>query len=435
MRKRRVWPAWMFWFVLTTACSSKPPIAQSPGVVDACSIALTPYSGSGNSRLDGEITRLQQLSKTKKDARQIVEQLGWTFVAKARVSYDPGFYKLAESAARCLETEYGRASEGKLLRGHVLHNMHRFKEAEELARELVAARKGVFDYGLLGDALMEQGELEEATHAYQQMLDLKPSLQSYSRAAHMRWLKGDLPGALDLMKLAAAASSPRDSESAAWAYSRLAIYEFQSGHENEATDALNKAVEFVPGYAPALLLRGRMLLARGATAQALDLLRTAVKANPLPEYLWTLEEALGAANLPEEQQSIKGRLAHSGPETDPRTFALYLATAHESPDTAMRLAQSELRSRSDVFTLDALAWAQASAGNFTDAHANILRALKEGTEDARLFYHGGSILSKAGDKSRARELLRRAAHMQQLLLPSERKDLALQLQHFSIDNK
>jgi len=178
-----------------------------------------------------------------------------------------------------------------------------------------------------------------------------------------------------------------------------------------------------------------MLLAQDATVQALNLLRTAAQANPIPEYLWALEEALGASNLPEEQQSVRDRLARSGPETDPRTFALYLATNHDSPDTALRLAQSELRSRSDVFTLDALAWAQASAGNLAEAHANILRALREGTQDARLFYHGGSILSKAGNKSRARELLLRAVHMQQLLLPSERKGLAFELQQFSIDKK
>jgi len=430
VRKHQVWPGWMF-LVLTTACSSISPPVEAPVVADSCAVALTPHSG--NSQLDGEIARLQQLSKTKRNPGPIVEQLGWTFVAKARVSYDPGFYKLAESAARCLETTHGRVSEGKLLRGHVLHNLHRFKEAEELARELVVVRKGVFDYGLLGDALMEQGQLQEATHAYQQMLDLKPSLQSYSRAAHVRWLKGDLPGALDLMKLGAAASSPRDSESAAWAYSRLAMYELQSGHEKEATDALNKAIEFEPGYAPALLMRGRTLLAQDKTAQAVDLLRAAAEANPLPEYLWALAEALGAANLLEEQQSVRERLARTGPEADPRTFALYLATLHESPDTALDLAQRELRSRSDVFTLDALAWAQASAGNFTEAHANILRALSEGTQDARLFYHGGLILSRAGDKSRARELLRRAAHVQQLLLPSERKGLAVELRQFSVD--
>ncbi len=70
--------------------------------------------------------------------------------------------------------------------------MHRFSEAEAIARRLVAVREFVLDYGLLGDVLMEQGRVAEAAGAYQKMIDLKPFYQSYTRAAHLRWLKGDL---------------------------------------------------------------------------------------------------------------------------------------------------------------------------------------------------------------------------------------------------
>ena len=41
---------------------------------------------------------------------------------------------------------------------------------------------------------MEQGKLSDAVEAYQQMMNLKPDLRAYARAAHMRWLKGDLDG-------------------------------------------------------------------------------------------------------------------------------------------------------------------------------------------------------------------------------------------------
>ena len=54
-----------------------------------------------------------------------------------------------------------------MLRGHVLHNPHQFKEAESLARRLITERGAWFDHGLLGDALMEQGKLDEAEQAYQ----------------------------------------------------------------------------------------------------------------------------------------------------------------------------------------------------------------------------------------------------------------------------
>ena len=76
-------------------------------------------------------------------------------------------------------------------------------------------------------------------------------------------------------------------------------------------------------------------------------------------------------------------------------MALFLATRHENPETALRLARTELGSRSDVFTHDALAWSLAAAGNLAEAHSEMQRALAEGTEDARLFFHAAVIASQA----------------------------------------
>ena len=86
-----------------------------------------------------------------------------------------------------------------------------------MARTLTSARGSALDYGLLGDALMEQGRLDEAGRAYQEMIDRKPFYQSYTRAAHLRWLRGDLSGAAQTMELALSSASPRDPEAAPWA--------------------------------------------------------------------------------------------------------------------------------------------------------------------------------------------------------------------------
>ena len=86
-----------------------------------------------------------------------------------------------------MQAQVGASSpEAMLLRGHALHQMHRFTEAEPIARELVKTRGLAFDFGLLGDVLMEQGKLKEAIDAYQKMMDQKPNTQAYSRAAHIR---------------------------------------------------------------------------------------------------------------------------------------------------------------------------------------------------------------------------------------------------------
>ena len=153
--------------------------------------------------------------------RDALEQLGYQFVARARAANDPGDYTLAERVATCLEEQQPGDPAALLLRGHALHQLHRFHEAEAIARTLVTKREFVLDYALLGDALMEQGRLAEAAAAYQKMIDLKPFYQSYTRAAHLRWLTGDLNGAIELTRKAIDAASPRNPESVAWAYTRL----------------------------------------------------------------------------------------------------------------------------------------------------------------------------------------------------------------------
>ena len=384
-------------------------------------LVLTPQAGE--SRTDREISQFQQRIREGRNVELWLDRLGWAFVAKARESFDPGFYKVAEQCARCIEKRNPQSQEAMLLRAHVLQSLHRFKESEALARRLVQQRGLSFDYGLLGDALMEQGKLGDAVEAYQRMMNLKPDLRAYARAAHMRWLKGDLEGAIEAMQLAVSAASPSDAESASWVNTRLAFYEFQAGRLNEAEQRCALALSLQDNYPPTLLLKGKMLLDQSRFGEAVDALQNAVKLDPLPEYQWTLAEALRAASRENEASGIEVQLRKHGASSDPRTLALYLATRHESPETALRLARAELESRSDVFTHDALAWSLAAAGNVAEALSEMQRALAEGTQDARLLFHAGVIASQAGHSADAERWLRKASELSHLLLPSERNEL------------
>jgi tetratricopeptide (TPR) repeat protein len=325
---------------------------------------------------------------------------------------------------RALDRKAQSAKPGSLLlRAHVVQNLHRFKESETLARRLVQQRGLSFDYGLLGDALMEQGKLGDAVEAYQRMMNLKPDLRAYARAAHMRWLKGDLEGAIEAMQLAVSAASPQDAESAAWVNTRLATYLFYAGKFDEAEQRCALALSLQNNYPPTLLLHGRILLGQSRFGEAVDALQNAVKLNPLPEYQWTLAEALRVAGKEKEASEVEAQLCQRGANADPRTLALYLATRHGSPETALRLARAELDSRSDVFTHDALAWSLAAAGKLTEALSEMQCALAEGTHDARLFFHAGIIASQAGQSADAECWLRKANELSHLLLPSERNEL------------
>ncbi len=394
--------------------------AAAPNVADPCAVVRIPHTGT--EAIDAKILWLQQQLRTMTDRFPYLERLGWAFVTKARRSYDPGFYTLAEQAALCLHAMRPDSPESLLLRGHVLHNLHRFKEGEVLARRLVARRGLSFDHGLLGDVLVEQGKIAEAVPAYQRMMDQKPGPKAYVRAAHVRWLTGDLHGAMELVRRAIAGF--RDHDAVAWAQVELARYEWQAGHGPQALARVDQVLGWHTDYAPALLLRGRLLLAEEQPGQALPALRRAAGLRPLPAYQWVLIEALDAVGQAVEAQPIVTALRQHGAANDRRTFALYLATTGQQIDTALRLAHQELDARADVFTLDTLAWAQRATGNLQQARITSLRAVAEGTQDARLFYHAGVIAAAVNLPGEAARWLGKATALQPMLLPSERRHLA-----------
>lgn len=416
------------------ACSSASG-DTAMNVAAPCQIALAAHSG--DAKIDQEIARLQQDIRANARPFQtiaLIEKLGWSFVEKARVSFDPGFYKIAEQCALCLESKQDEKqapnkalsnpesirSAALLLRGHALHNLHRFAEAEKIARELVERRGLAYDFGLLGDVLIEQGKMDDAVAAYQKMMEMRPGPQAYSRAAHVRWLRGDIDGARALMLMAAQAAGQGDPESSAWAWSKLAIYELQAGRLKQAHAMCDAALQMQSNYAPALLARGRALLAESKTGEAIATLERAAQINPLPEYQWTLADALRSAKRDDEATKIESQLAATGSANDPRTFSLFLATRGQQPDAALRLAEEDLKNRRDIYTLDALAWAQAANGNAPEAWKTMQSALTLGTADARLYLHAASIAAQAGEIKQAKIYAGKAAKIESALLPGER---------------
>lgn len=389
--------------------------------LDPLAVALAPHTGE--TATDKEIRQRQEHVRAGRQTDIALERLGWLFVAKARETFDPGYFKIAEQCALALDARQPRCAEGLLLRGHVLQNLHRFQEAEEVAREVATTRGLPFDFGVLGDALMEQGKLDEAVSAYQKMADLRPDSQAATRAAHIRWLKGDLTGAIEMMNLAAGAVDAGDAENAAWIFTRLAGYLFQAGKFDEAQHTCTTALELRTNYPPALLVRGRMLLAQEKYSGAVEPLRIAERQNPLPEYQWALADALTAAGRTPEAREVEARLTRSGAATDPRSFALYLSTRGENLATALRLAQEELVTRADVFTHDSVAWAHLAKGDVAAAQQSIERALSAGTEDARLYFHAAVIAKRAGQSERAENYFKKSHALRHLLLPSERNQL------------
>lgn len=406
-------------FVLIASRKTILHAEKSPPETAACRFVLA--SLNGTEPIDEEIARQQTL--VRNGSTSLLERLGWTFVKKARLTFDASYYNLAEQCAQCMEANGARGPDALLLRAHALQSLHRFNEAETTARELVSTRERPFDYGVLGDVLIDQGKVREGAAAYQKMMDLRPDLQSYARAAHVRWLTGDLNGAIELMRLAVSGSSPHDPEAAAWAYTRLSLYRLQQGATKQALESSSAGLALQPDYAPALLARGRILLALHRLADAVVELQRAAKLNPLPEYQWALADAFALTGDRDRAKQIESQIIARGATEDPRAMSLFLATRGENVEQAVRMAQQELTNRGDVFTHDAFAWSLARAGRSAEAQLHATQVLSEGTVDARLFLHAGIIAALNNDVTQAKRRLQQASAIQQMLLPSERAQL------------
>ena len=411
-----------------SASGSRPEQSAISATVTACDIALAPHTAdTAADEADDRIIRYQGQVGTVSNRQPQLERLGWAFVSKARRTQDPGFHTLALQTAECMLAEQADDPPALLLKGHTLRNLHRFGEAEATARRLVALRGNWSDHGLYGDTLLELGRVREAADAYQAMMDLRPGPEAYARAAQVRWLTGDLAGAVEMMHLAVRSTSPRQREPLAWALTRLAFHQRTMTDDDGASASVQRALSVLPRYPPALLLQGELLLTRGELSEAVATLTVAEALNPLPSYQWPLIEALELAHRRSEAASVHARLHETGAREDRRSYALFLSSDGTHLESALALTTAELESRQDVFTLDAHAWAQLQAGATGQARQFSDRALTQGTQDARLFYHAGVIRARAGDSTKALHWLMRAESMQNMLMPSERARLREEL--------
>ena len=391
---------------------------------DPLAAALAPVAGDDANARD--IARLQSAIASA-DAPRLLERLGWAFIARARREDDPGFYKLAERAAQAMLERIPEDDGALLLLGHALASQHRFAEAEAIARPLAARRGLPADHGLLGDVLLSQGRIAEATPAYQAMMDLKSDSHAYARAAELRWQTGDVLGAVDAMAVAARATSARSVDTFAWTWATLALYQRRAGAYAAATRSCDIALEVAPDSATAWTVRGRILLAEERPAEAADAFGRAAARSPLPETLWAYAEALRAAGRDEDAARAEARLVATGERADPRGLALYLAARRTDLPRALRLLARELEARQDATTLGAIALAQSAAGDASGAWSVMQRALAAGTPDPRLQLQAGLVAAAAGRPADAKAKFRAAAERRWLLLPSERRELDREL--------
>jgi tetratricopeptide (TPR) repeat protein len=342
-------------------------------------------------------------------------ELATAYMQKARETGDGKYYRRAEAACKtALELNPKNYAAIRLV-SWIYSGQHRFPEAVTAARQaLKLDPNDPWNYGTLGDALVELGEYQEATAAFQRMADLRPDVNAYTRAAHIRELFGDTEGAIEFMARAVRATTSRDREHSAWCRVQLGNLWFNSGRITEAETQYEAALKLFPDYHYALAGMGKVRVAQRRFDEGLSYYQNSIDFLPTQDAVAALADLLTYLKRPKEAarqyelfQMIDEINRANGVQPESHT-ALFYADHDRDLSGALRIARQHASQRHDVRTLDTLAWVLFKNGKHDEALAASRKALRLGTKDALAFFHLGMIQSKLGREKEAADAFKQA---------------------------
>ncbi len=352
-------------------------------------------------------------------------KLASEYLRLMRETGDANYLNLASRAAdaslKILPAHQNK--EGLAVLALTKYSSHEFAAARDYAKQLIELEpnKG-YARQILGDALLELGEYQEAEKAFREMESLggiQPLTQSamQQRLARLAALKGDNNQAkkhyAEALKIVRSMPVP-PPETVAYCLWQSGETAFAGGDYATAEKFYSDALEAFPDYTNALASMGKILAARGDLSGAVEFYERAVKRLPDINFVAALGDLYQLAGRNEDAQrqyeTVEqiGRLSQINGTLYNRGLANFYADHDLKTDEAYQMAAKEYETRRDIYGADALAWTALKAGKLAEAQEKIKEALRLGTADARLFYHAGMIFNAAGNKIEARKFLQRA---------------------------
>jgi tetratricopeptide (TPR) repeat protein len=347
------------------------------------------------------IAVLQRAARDGDAGADVFASLGQAYVQRARETGDPGLYSRAERSFDAALSRDARNVDAVLGAGTLAGLRHDFDE--QLRRGLEAKRLGpslVVVLPVIADAQIELGRYGAAERTLQQLLDIKPNLTSYSRVSYLRELTGDLPGAVEAMRLAVSAGGG-EAENVAYVRVLLGDLELQRGRVAAARLAYTAALRSLPGYPAGMVGLARADAASGDLGRAAARLRRASELLPLTATLSLLgevERARGqeqAARASLDTARAEQRL-YTAAATLPDAEAVLFESEHGNPRRAVELGRRVWEEAPSIRSADALGWAYVRAGDPATGVEWARRALSTGSRDALYSLHAGVALGRAG---------------------------------------
>jgi tetratricopeptide (TPR) repeat protein len=365
-------------------------------------------------KTDEHISMYETLVKAQPEVLHYKNLLAGAYIQKVRESMDFSYLDRASQILGSVLAEDARNYEAARLRTEIALERHDFKAAAEYSRVLTEwAANDSWNWGTLGDALTELGEYDKAGVAYQKMMNIRPDLSSYNRAAYFRFIYNDADNASKIMKLAISSGSSM-AENTAWCEVELGKIYLKTGKLDDAESSYRAALRYFPNYHTAMAGLAQARAARGDWKSAIAYMKQAQASTPLPDYAAALYDYYSASGQPKEAEKQKemilviDRVGQAAKEKANRNIAMIYADHDWNLDRALELAKNELDVRGDIYTWDALAWALYKNQRYPEAAEAMSKALKFNTPEPMFYYHSGLIYNAMDKKVEAREMLKKA---------------------------
>jgi tetratricopeptide (TPR) repeat protein len=351
-----------------------------------------PPSRVVSSTVDPLVTAQEHLRRVPGDWTSWAE-LGLAYVERARVTADPAWYRQAEGAlATSAKLRPGNV-EALVGMGALANARHEFAQARDLARQAIKTDSySSAAWGVLADAYTQLGKASEATDAVQKMLDLRPGLSAYSRAAYDLEQHGRVAEARDVWNLVIVDThSPAD---VAYVQVQLGDLAWHTGDRTTARDHYNHALAADPASLPA-----RAGLARVSGDLALWGQITAAFPSPslLIEYATQLRSFGHSSSASDQLDLAAAALALFGQSGGQDDLGLAeLAIARGSYKDAVAFAQREYARRQHADVTAVLAWALYLSGDARSALPLARQSVALGTQNAVARLHLRIITEELG---------------------------------------
>ena len=396
-------------------------------LVVALAGAIRAESASPLSDPDGERVRRFLEDRIRVDPDDIIAQNRLAEIYLQRLS-ENGAYEWLSRAREAVRRSLASVPDeqnatGLFLQARVEYESHHFAAARDGALRLTKIEPGKSrGYALLGDALLEFGDLDDAAAAYAELEKRsRDPIELESRLARLDLVRGEYEGAQThfekALQTARAASLP-NPEVVAWCLVQLGQLSFNTGHWDAAEKHYQSALTEQPSNFTAQEHLAELRAARDQYDESVGIYHQVIERTARPEFSQALGDVYAAmGKLPEaarwhaDARDAYVKNANEGNAHYFHHLAGYFADVEEKPAEAVKWARRDLELRHTAAAEDALSWALYRGSQFAEAAAIAKRILARGTKDAHILAHAGMIFLAAGEPAHGKEILAEAGRI------------------------